>query len=57
MPRGWQVLPRPLPLVFDETAMPIDAVMALGAKLMAQSIQTSVDRTVSDIIPKSTSRY
>jgi hypothetical protein len=31
--------------------MQIDATMASGAKLMTQSIQTSVDRTVSDITP------
>jgi hypothetical protein len=29
--------------------MPINAMMGKGAKLMTQSIQTSVDRTVSDI--------
>jgi hypothetical protein len=28
-----------------------DAMVGIGAKLMTQSIQTSVDRTVSDITP------
>jgi hypothetical protein len=57
MPWGWQVWSRPLPLVFDVTVLPIDAIMGLGAKLMTHSIQTSVDRNVSDITPQSTSRY